>query len=183
MGQSRPRPLLGLGRPANGKVCRMQFGDLPAGRQVRQIENLYATAWPRRPVHAGRVLIGSAKQKWFRRASGTIPVLSVSAQLLQKPIRSTSRSNAGQAVIRFSAATKLAPIEIAAATTSAATVALSNRDAFPVRWSSANSEPIVALCSVACAERSTAGNGDAKFRGPLVGRVVSWHECFAGRTG
>ena len=104
-------------------------------------------------------------------------------QQLQKTIRSISLSNASQPAIRFSAATKLAPIEIAAATTSAATVAFSNRDAFPVRWSSANSEPIAALCSVACAERSTAGNGDAKFRGPLVGRVVSWHECFAGRTG
>ena len=53
MGQTRPRSLLGLGRPANGKDCRMQFGDLPAGRQVRQIENLYATTWPRRPVHGG----------------------------------------------------------------------------------------------------------------------------------
>src|SRR6266516_7738281 len=104
-------------------------------------------------------------------------------QQLQKTIRSISLSNASQPAIRFSAATKLAPIEIAAATTSAATVAFSSRDVFPVRWSSANSEPIEALCSVACTEQSTAGNGHARFRGPLVGCVDSWHECFAGLTG
>src|SRR5205809_601589 len=155
--------------------------SLPAGRYGRlKICTL-------RPSHAdpctvARALPGSAKQKWFRRASGTIPVLSLSAQLLQKTMRSTSRSNAGQAVIRFSAATKPPPIEIAAATTSAATVALSNRDAFPVRWSSANSQPIEAFCSVAGTERSTTGNGPAKS-GPLVGCVGSWQECFAGLTG
>jgi hypothetical protein len=83
----------------------------------------------------------------------------------------------------FSAAAKLVAIEIAAATTSATTVAFSNRDAFPVRWSSANSELIEDLCSVACTERSSAGKGRARLGCPLVGRVGSWHECFAGLTG
>jgi chemotaxis methyl-accepting protein methylase len=54
-------------------------------------------------------------------------------QRIQKRIRPTNLSNADQLVNNFSAAAKLALIEIAAATTSAATVAFSNRDAFQVR--------------------------------------------------
>jgi len=169
MGRSRPRSLWDLIVPQMGKtnlVWCLQNNSLSSVRAPRFSE-----------------------QKWFRRASGTIPVLSLSTQdTFNQPLE---RRPAGEQLLGSHEA---GAIDIAAATTSAATVpsrtALSFRSAGTLQTASLSricvqsrvpNDPPPGTGAPNSAARSSVASVHARMFAGLTGMRVTCAVAFASR--